>query len=55
MSAAPASPSPRPPQDDGRPDAPPPLLGTWRNVYLAVLLSQAVLIALLWALTEAFS
>jgi hypothetical protein len=32
----------------------PPFLGTWRRVYLAVLIYLAALLALLYALTAAF-
>ncbi len=41
---------PRPELDDA-----PPLLGSWRNIYLFVLGSLAVFIALFWALTRAYS
>jgi hypothetical protein len=34
---------------------PPPLLGTWPRVYAMVLLSQAVLVALFYALTRYFA
>ena len=33
----------------------PPVLGTWTRFYAAVLLSQALLIALFYALTRVFS
>ena len=33
----------------------PPLLGTWTKVYAVVLLSQATLIALFYAVTRVFS
>ncbi|WP_395823173.1 hypothetical protein [Archangium minus] len=42
--------SPRPELDDA-----PPLLGSWRNIYLFVLGASALLIALFWALTRAYS
>lgn len=41
---------PRPELNDA-----PPLLGSWRNIYLFVLGSLAVFIALFWALTRAYS
>ncbi|AKJ05274.1 hypothetical protein ATI61_102337 [Archangium gephyra] len=47
--AAPA-PAPRPELDDA-----PPLLGSWRNIYLFVLGTLALLIALFWGLTRAYS
>jgi hypothetical protein len=34
------------------PDAPPPVLGSWRNVYALVALELAILIALFYALTR---
>jgi hypothetical protein len=42
--------APRPELDDA-----PPLLGSWRNIYLLVLGTLAVLIALFWALTRAYA
>lgn len=42
--------APRPELDDA-----PPLLGSWRNIYLFVLGSLAVFIALFWALTRVYS
>ncbi len=42
--------APRPELDDA-----PPLLGSWRNIYLVVLGTLAFLIALFWALTRAYS
>jgi hypothetical protein len=39
-----------PPGDD--PEAPPPVLGSWRNVYLLILSVLALLIALFYALTR---
>ena len=39
------------PEQDERAE-PPPLLGTWRNVYALVLAELAVLIALFYALTR---
>ncbi len=44
------APEPRPELDDV-----PPLLGSWRNIYLLVLSSLVVFIALFWALTRAYS
>jgi hypothetical protein len=37
------------------PDEPPPFLGTWRNVYIAVVIYLAVIIALFYAFTRAFA
>ena len=37
------------------PDEPPPFLGTWRRVYIAVLAYLALLIALFYGFTRAFS
>jgi len=34
------------------PEAPPPLLGSWRNLYLLVLGELAVVVLLFWALTR---
>ena len=42
-----------PPRDDL--EQGPPLLGTWTRFYAAVLLSQATLIALFYAVTRVFS
>ena len=36
----------------GAPDEPPPLLGSWRNVYAVVLLELAVVVVLLYALAR---
>lgn len=44
------APAKRPELDDA-----PPLLGSWRNIYLFVLGTLGVLIALFWALTRAYS
>ena len=44
------APAPRPELDDA-----PPLLGSWRNIYLVVLGTLAAFIALFWALTRAYS
>lgn len=44
------APAPRPELDDV-----PPLLGSWRNIYLFVLGTLALLIALFWALTRAYA
>ena len=38
--------------EEGNPIEPPPLLGSWRNVYAVVLAVLAVLIALFYALTR---
>jgi hypothetical protein len=32
-------------------DAPPPLLGTWRNLYVVLLVELAAVVAGFWALT----
>jgi hypothetical protein len=45
-----AASAPRPELDDA-----PPILGSWRNIYLLLLGSLALLIALFWALTRAYS
>ncbi|NMO20899.1 hypothetical protein HPC49_27365 [Pyxidicoccus fallax] len=42
--------APRPEMDDA-----PPLLGSWRNIYLVVLGTFVLFVALFWALTEAYS
>ncbi len=41
----------------GRPelDDAPPVLGSWRNIYLFVLGTFALLVALFWALTRAYA
>ena len=36
-------------------DETPPLLGSWRNIYLFVLGNLALLVALFWALTRAYA
>ncbi|MCC6621836.1 MAG: hypothetical protein IT385_11310 [Deltaproteobacteria bacterium] len=48
--------TPAPPTSPGQdaPPDPPPFLGSWRNVYLLVLVSQALLVGLL-ALFGAFA
>lgn len=45
----PAAPPARPELDET-----PPLLGSWRNIYLVVLGNLVVLIALFWLLTRAY-
>jgi hypothetical protein len=45
-----ATPEPRPELDDA-----PPVLGSWRNIYLFVLGILALLVALFWALTRAYA
>ncbi|QSQ23330.1 hypothetical protein JY651_51075 [Pyxidicoccus parkwayensis] len=42
--------APRPEMDDA-----PPLLGSWRNIYLVVLGTFVLFVALFWVLTEAYS
>lgn len=37
------------------PEEPPPLLGTWRNLYAAVLGNLALLVLAFWLLTRTFS
>lgn len=37
------------------PDDPPPFLGSWRNVYLAILIYLALLIGSFYVFTQAFS
>jgi len=37
------------------PDEPPPFLGSWRRVYVAVIVYVAVLIAVFYAFTRAFN
>ena len=49
-SQAEASPAPRPEMNDA-----PPVLGSWRNIYLFVLGTLALLVALFWALTRAYA
>lgn len=46
-----------PPLDASRPELvdAPPVLGSWRNIYLFVLGVAALLIALFWALTRAYA
>lgn len=46
---------PMPPDPRELPDEPPPFLGTWRRVYTGVIVYLAVLIALCYAFTRAFS
>lgn len=38
----------------GAPEEPPPLLGTWRRVYISVLIAQVAFAAALWALARVF-
>jgi len=38
----------------GDAEEPPPVGGSWRNLYLVVLVNLAVLIGFLWLLTRAF-
>lgn len=37
------------------PDDPPPFLGTWRNVYIAILIYLVLLIVSFYLFTQAFS
>ena len=37
------------------PDEPPPLLGAWRNVYIALIIYLAVLISLCYVFMRSFS
>ncbi|HEU4420879.1 MAG TPA: hypothetical protein VFT55_18210 [Planctomycetota bacterium] len=39
-------------REDGDPEEPPPVLGTWRNVYALILAVLAVLVTLFYALTR---
>lgn len=47
---------PQPPSDD-RPDLDdtPPILGSWRTIYVVVVANLAVLILVFWALSELYS
>lgn len=50
------APAPRAGEDRSPPDdGPPPFLGRWRNVYLALIIAQAVVIGFLALLTAALS
>lgn len=49
----PEPPPPAPPRSDL--DETPPLLGSWRNLYLLVVGTLGVLVVLFWALTEAYT
>jgi len=57
MTSGPKSPEPGAPDSPERPelDDVPPLLGSWRNIYLLVLGTLALLVALFWALTRAYA
>ncbi len=44
-----------PPTRARMPDEPPPFLGTWRRVYTGLVVYLALLIALCYAFTRAFS
>ncbi|WP_426754609.1 hypothetical protein [Myxococcus sp. Y35] len=44
------APAPRPELDDA-----PPLLGSWRNIYLLVMGTFVVFVAVCWALTEVYA
>ncbi|MCP3100307.1 hypothetical protein LZ198_15660 [Myxococcus sp. K15C18031901] len=53
QASAPAPVAPVPPRQDL--DDAPPLLGSWRNIYLLVLGTFVLFVALCWALTEAYA
>jgi len=57
MTSGSKSPEPDAPDSPERPelDDVPPLLGSWRNIYLLVLGTLALLVALFWALTRAYA
>jgi hypothetical protein len=42
------------PQLPPDPDEPPPFLGTWRRIYIAILIYLAALIAVLYLFTRAY-
>lgn len=44
------APAPRPELDDA-----PPLLGSWRNIYLLVLGTFVLFVAVFWALTKVYA
>ncbi|MFP2957982.1 hypothetical protein ACLEPN_09165 [Myxococcus sp. 1LA] len=44
------APAPRPELDDA-----PPLLGSWRNIYILVMATFVVFVVLGWVLTEVYS
>ena len=50
---SPVSPSTPPPPHRPEMDDAPPVLGSWRNIYLFVLGTLAVLVIAFWALTRA--
>jgi hypothetical protein len=54
MRNTPESPEPAPASRPELDDAPP-LLGSWRNIYLLLLGTLALLVALFWALTWIYS
>ena len=43
------------PDRDEMPDEPPPFLGTWRKVYIAILIYLALIITSFYAFTRAFA
>ena len=43
------------PDRDEMPDEPPPFLGTWRKVYIAILIYLALIISSFYAFTRAFA
>lgn len=46
--------SPDPGTPERRTEEPPPFLGSWRNVYVALLVTLASYIAVFWLITEAY-
>ncbi len=50
MSTDPHGAAPRPEADE-----PPPILGSWRAIYAVTIASLALVVALLWALTQVAS
>jgi hypothetical protein len=57
MTSTQKPPEPAPSASTERPelDDVPPLLGSWRNIYLLVLGTLALLVALFWALTRVYA
>lgn len=44
--------APEQPRTDAPIEEPPPVLGTWKNLYLFLIAELAVVVLLLWALTR---